>query len=83
MHRKLRALGKYVAHLGAAMFGALLAFGIGTNLLVQWSEPLVSDAGFNRLMRAVERLILYADVALLVWWTVYSTSQAIVELLDE
>ena len=43
MPRQLRALGKYVGHLivGAAMFAALRSFGIATNVLVQWSEPLV------------------------------------------
>jgi hypothetical protein len=49
MSRQLRVLGKYVGHLivGAAMFAALLSFGIATNILVQWSEPLVNDSTFG------------------------------------
>jgi hypothetical protein len=65
------------------MFAALLAFGIGTIKLVQWSEPLVSNPTFGRLMRGVEKLILYSDVLLIVWWTIYSTFKALGELFDE
>jgi uncharacterized membrane protein len=85
MSRQLRVLGKYVGHLivGATMFAALLSFGIATNILVQWSEPLVKDSTFGQLMRLVEKVILYSDVLLLMWWTAFSTYKAIVELHDE
>ncbi|HXR56098.1 MAG TPA: hypothetical protein VN858_04810 [Casimicrobiaceae bacterium] len=44
MERQLRILGEYVAHLivGAIMFAALLAFGVGLNLLVQSAESLIN-----------------------------------------
>lgn len=78
-------LGKYVGHLviGAAMFAALLSFGIATNALVQWSQPLVPDPAFMWLMNAVEKVILYSDVLLLVWWTIFATYDAIMDLHDE
>lgn len=85
VERQLRILGEYVAHLvvGAIMFAALLAFGVGLNLLVQSAEPLIIDATFTRLMRAVEQVILYADVVFLIWWTGFSTYNAIVALHHE
>ena len=85
MERQLRILGEYVAHLivGAIMFAALLAFGVGLNLLVQSAESIISDATFLRLIRAVEQAILYADVIFLVWWTGFSTYNAIVALHHE
>ena len=85
MPRQLRVLGKYIGHLiaGAAMFAALLSFGVATNVLVQWSEPLVRDPTFGQLMRLVETVIPYSDVLLLVWWTAFSTCKAIAELHDE
>jgi hypothetical protein len=85
MPRPLRVLGKYFGHLivGAAMFAALLSFGIATNDLVQWSEPLVRDSRFGQLMSPVEKVILYSDVLLLVWWMAFSTYKAIMELHDE
>ncbi len=78
-------LGNYFGHLaiGAAMFAALQLFGVGLNLLVQWSEPVVADTGFSQLMKIVEKIILYSDVVLVVWWAVFSTYRAIQELHDE
>jgi hypothetical protein len=85
MHRELRVLGKYVGHLviGIAMFAALLLFVTATNLLVQWFAPFVSDPAFTRLMTVVEKVILHSDVLLLVWWTLFSTFKAIMELYRE
>ena len=57
--------------------------GAGIDLLTQWSSRLVSDPAFVPLMTIVERLILYADVGLLLWWVIVSTYDAIVELHDE
>ena len=34
-------------------------------------------------MKFVEKVILYSDVTLLVWWTGYSTKKAIERLHDE
>jgi hypothetical protein len=85
MERELRVLGEYVGHLvvGGVMFAALLTFGVALNLLVQSLQPLISDPSFLRLIRIVERVILYADVAFLIWWTAYSTYNAIVALHHE
>lgn len=85
MHRELWVLGKYIGHLiiGTAMFAALLLFVMATNLLVEWSEPLVSDAAFRQLMKALEKVILYSDGLLLVWWAFFSTYKAIVGLHRE
>jgi hypothetical protein len=85
MRTKLAILGEYVGHLvvGAAMFAALLFFGVALHLLADWAETLLADRAFFQLMRFVERVILYSDVALLVWWTGYSTYKAIGSLHDE
>lgn len=85
MHKKLRVLGEYVGQLviGAAMFSAVLLFGVGLSLLVQWSEPVVSDAGFSQLMKLVEKIIIYSDVMFVVWWVVFSTYNALKEMYDE
>lgn len=65
------------------MFSALLLFGAGLNLLVQWSEPVVSDAGLSQLMKFVEKIIIYSDVMFLVWWMLFSTYTALTEMHDE
>jgi len=85
MHHKLNVLGEYVGHLvvGAGMFAALLAFGIVLNVLVEWSEPLVADRTFLQLMKLVEKVILYSDATLTIWWAMYSTYKAIEALHDE
>ena len=85
MKRKLKILGEFVGHLaiGAAMFVALLLFGGGLNMLVHWFGPIVGDDSFSDLMKIVEKVILYADIAFVVWWAIYSTYRAIKELHDE
>ena len=85
MRAKLAVLGEYVGHLvvGAAMFAALLFFGVALHMLADWAETLLADRAFFQLMRFVERFILYSDVALLIWWTAFSTYQAIERLHDE
>ncbi len=72
-------LGEYVAHLmvGAVMFTALLLFGGMVNLAVHWASPIINDAAFIDLMTLVEKVILYSDVALLLWWALFSTFKAI------
>lgn len=77
-------LGEYVAHLvvGAAMFTALLVFGGMVNLAVHWAGPIINDAAFIDLMTMVEKVILYSDVVLLLWWTLFSTFKAIKEIMD-
>jgi ABC-type uncharacterized transport system permease subunit len=81
MRKKLEIFGEYVAHLtlGLAMFAALLLFGGAVNKLVHWTAPLIGDNSFTDLMKLVEQTILYADVAFIVWWSVYSTYKAIRE----
>jgi len=85
MKKKLWLLGEYIGHLcvGSAMFAALLLFGGTLNILVQWAEPIIGDDSFLSLMKLVEKLILYADVAFIVWWAIYSTYKAIKEMHDE
>lgn len=85
LRRKLLILGRYLGHLviGAAMFTSLLLIGMTLNLLVKWSAPIIADPSFTTLMGLVERLILYCDVALIVWWVMYSTVKAIREMSDE
>ncbi len=77
-------LGEYVAHLafGAVMFIALLLFGGLVNMAVHWAGPIIGDAAFIDLMTVVEKVILYSDVALLLWWTIFSTYKAIKEMMD-
>jgi hypothetical protein len=77
--------GKCVGHLivGAAMFAVLLAFGIATNVQVQWSEPLVTDPRFGQTMSLVEKVKLYSGRPAPRWWTAFSTYKAIAELHDE
>ena len=85
MKRKLSVLGEFVAHLaiGAVMFAALLLFGGAINKLVHWAAPIIGDDSFADLMKIVEKIILYADVAFVVWWAIYSTYIAIKEMSDE
>jgi len=83
--KKLKILGEYVGHLavGAAMFAALLLFGGALNLLVHWAGPAIGDDSFSALMQQVEKVILYADIAFIVWWAIFSTYKAIKEMSDE
>lgn len=85
MKSKSKLVGEYVAHLavGAAMFAALLLFGGALSLLVQWVAPVIGDEAFVSLMKIVEKAILYADVAFIVWWAIYSTYKAIKEMIDD
>lgn len=82
MKKKLFILGEYLGHLaiGAVMFVALLCVGGALNLLVHWFTPIVADESFSILIKWVERVILYADVIFVMWWSVYSTYLAIKEL---
>jgi hypothetical protein len=56
MRTTLAVLGEYVGHLavGAAMFAALLFFGVALHLLADWAETLLADRAFLQLMRFVE-----------------------------
>lgn len=82
--RHLKTLGEYVGHLviGAAMFVALLLFGGGLNKLVHWLGPVIGDESFVDLMKIVEKVILYADIAFIVWWAIFSTYKAIKEMMN-
>ena len=82
---KLKVLGEYLGHLamGAIMFAGLLLFGGALNLLVQATEPIVRDAFFTQLMSWVEKVILYADIAFVVWWSVFSTYKAIRKMMAD
>lgn len=85
MKRKISILGEYIGHLaiGAAMFAALLMFGGAINMLVHWASPIIGDNSFSGLMKMVEKVILYADIAFIVWWAIFSTYKAIKEMHDE
>ncbi|TRZ69474.1 MAG: hypothetical protein D4S02_02035 [Rhodocyclaceae bacterium] len=85
MKKKLKILGEFVGHLsvGTAMFAALLAFGGAISILVRWAGPIIGDSAFIDLMDVVEKIILYADVAFIIWWAVYSSYKAIKEMVDE
>jgi len=85
MRKHLVVLGEYVGHLaiGAAMFTALLLFGGLLNLLVHWIGPAIGDESFSDLMKFVEKVILYADIAFIVWWAIFSTYRAIKEMSHE
>lgn len=85
MKKKLWVLGEFIGHLviGAVMFAALLIFGGSLNMLVHWFTPMVGDESFSELMKIVEKVILYADIAFIVWWAIYSTYKAIKEMSDE
>jgi len=82
MKEKVWALGEYLSHLivGALMFVALLAFGGALNMLVHWAAPIVGDPSFEMVMITAEKVLLYADAFLLIWWTGFSTYRAIKEL---
>lgn len=83
MRKNLKILGEYIGHLavGAAMFAALLLFGGVINILVHWAGPIIGDASFADLMKWVEKVILYADIAFISWWAVFSTYKAIKEMM--
>ena len=83
--KNIKILGEFIGHLviGAAMFVALLVFGGGLNALVRWVGPLVGDESFAELMKLVEQLIIYSDIAFLLWWTIFSTYKAIKEMTNE
>ncbi len=85
MKKKLTILGEFVGHLaiGAGMFAALIFFGGTLNMLVHWTAPIVGDESFTDLMKLIEKVILYADIAFIVWWAIYSTYKAIKEMIDE
>lgn len=84
MKKHIEILGEYVGHLciGAAMFAALLLFGGAINMLVHWVEPIIGDESFATLMKSVEKVILYADVAFIIWWAIFSTYKAIKEMMS-
>jgi len=85
MKKNLTVLGEFLGHLavGATMFVALLLFGAGLNLLVQWIAPIVGDDSFSELMKLVEKIILYGDVVFIVWWVSISIYGAIKEISHE
>lgn len=85
MKKKLLILGEFVGHLaiGAAMFAALLFFGGALNMLVYWATPIIGDESFAGLMKMLERAILYADIAFIVWWAFFSTYKTIKEMIHE
>lgn len=85
MKKKLTVLGEYVGHLavGAAMFLALLLFGGSLNVIVHWATPMIGDDGFSDLIKVAEKVILYADVAFIIWWAIYSTYKAIKEMIND
>lgn len=85
MKRKLWILGEYIGHLaiGAVMFCALLLFGGTISKIVHWAGPVIGDESFIALMKTVETIILYADVAFIVWWAIYSTYKAVKEMSHE
>lgn len=85
MKKKLTILGEFIGHLaiGAGMFAALLFFGGALNILVHWAAPIVGDDSFTGLMKVIERVILYADIAFIVWWAIFSTYKAIKEMINE
>lgn len=85
MKKKISVIGEYIGHLamGATMFLALLLFGGSLNLIVHWVAPMIGDSKFLDLIQVAERVILYADVAFIIWWAVYSTYKAIKEMIDE
>lgn len=62
------------------MFLALLAFGGLLNMAIHWIGPVIGDDSFTDLMKLVEKVILYADIAFIVWWAIYSTYRAIKEM---
>jgi hypothetical protein len=84
MKKKLVILGEYIGHLaiGAAMFSALLLIGGALSIFVHWMTPIIADDYFTQLMKWVERIILYADVAFILWWALFSTLNAIKEMND-
>ena len=53
------------------------------NRRLHWIAPLLSDQPCVRLMGVVEKLILYADIVLLVWWAILSTYRVIKGIHDE
>lgn len=85
MRKKLAILGEYVGHLaiGAGMFAALLLFGGSLNRLVHVTSPMIGDDSFTELMKVVEKVILCADIAFILWWAIYSTYKAIRDMIQE
>lgn len=85
MKKKLTIIGEYIGHLamGAVMFLALLLFGGSLNVIVHWVTPMIGDEGFLDLIKVAEKVILYADVAFIIWWAIYSTYKAIKEMVNE
>ena len=83
MKSKTKVLGEYLGHLmvGAMMFAALLLFGGMLNALVHWAGPFIGDPSFAELMQLTEKVILYADIAFLTWWALFSTYRAIKEMM--
>jgi hypothetical protein len=79
MKIKAWILGEYLGHLsvGAAMFVALLAYAGALNMLLQWAIPIVGDPSFGNLMVIVKKIIVYTDIAFIVWWLVVSTFKEI------
>lgn len=82
--KHLKTLGEYVGHLavGAAMFAALLLFGGALNRLFRLLGPIIGDESFADLMQIVEKVILFADIAFIVWWAIFSTYKAIKEMMN-
>lgn len=84
MKTKYKILGEFFGHLafGAMMFVGLLLFGGALNLFAHWGIVYVGDQSFTYAMLLVEKLILFADIILTLWWTIWSTYKAMKEMMS-
>jgi hypothetical protein len=85
MKKKFEVLGEFLGHLfiGAVMFASLLLTGAALSHLVHLVSDWLHDPMFGAAMRTLERVLLFADMLFMLWWTGYSTYKAIKELNHE
>lgn len=83
-HSHWELLGQFVAHifLGVCMFTITLLGGAATKYVLVFFAPVLGHASHEAL-ELLEHVFLWADVAFLAWWCVYSTFKACKALCDE
>lgn len=85
MKKNLEIALEFMGHLtiGAVVFAALLMVSGSLTMLVHWACSVFGDETLSNTMKVVEKIMLYADVAFFVWWTVLSTFRAMQAVFHE
>jgi hypothetical protein len=76
--KQLEVMGEFFGHIvmGVVMFIGMLGGGWIVKFIVHFAEPIFGGASYSSAMEVIEFIFLWADVAFLVWWCIYSTIRA-------